>query len=400
MGFQYAFGVCHTNLKIVGLWPGSINSKFNGIIPVLLLTITIFIMITFVTMAQTTKLLMIWGDLGLMINNLSTANLPITVVIIKTILFYNYKRELGMLLSSVINDWNADKTKGEVINMVRNAKTTRKLSFICLFLGMGSVNGQLAVRISQELDILPGQINKREPMLISYFPYDYKPSPIYEITWLFQYLGAILATLIYSGIYCFFVGLVLHLRGQLANLRFRLETLDIDGNKANHRKITKKIGFIVERHNILNRFAKEIENVFNGIFLVEIISCTVLICLQLFLLVTLISDDNKDINVPILQIVFTVTYVMHVGTHVLISCYVADKLQDESSAISQSAYNIQWYNMASQNSKLLLMIMQRSEKPLKLTAGKFCSFSLLLFIQILKTSGGYLSMLLAVKEKI
>ncbi|XP_023246054.1 odorant receptor 4-like [Copidosoma floridanum] len=377
-GFRHAFGICQMNLKIVGLWPNLNDSKAKDIISLLRLIITFFTIITFVTMAQTTKLLMIWGDLNSMIDTLSTASLPITVTVLKTILFINHKREIAALLLSVFKDWSAYKSEKEVRNMFTNAQTTRKISYICMCLGIGSVNGYVAIRMSQEMDVLPGQINKREPMLISYFPYDYKPSPIYEITWLLQYAGAILATFIYSGIHCLFVGLVLHLRGQVKNLRLSMKVLEFDDKNQHETRFKQEIGFIVERHEHLNSANNK---TYYKVFF------------------TLISADKKNMYLPLLQIIFMMIYVMHIGTHIFIFCFVAEKLQDESLLIRESAYNFQWYEMSPENSKLLLLIIQRSQKPLVVTAGKFCSFSLHLFAQIIKTSGGYLSMLLAIKDR-
>ena len=137
-----------------------------------------------------------------------------------------------------------------------SATIARKMSLVCVILGFGSVNGQMVVRASQELDILSGPPEKRLPMISSYFPYDYKVTPVYEITWLMQYLGAGLATIVYSGVYCLFVGLVLHLRGQVANLRLRLESHEINScdRKLAGKEFRKHIKFVVQRHQCLNRF--------------------------------------------------------------------------------------------------------------------------------------------------
>lgn len=145
-----------------------------------------------------------------------------------------------------MEDWTSEKTQKETNNMHHNASLARKISLLCAFLGFCSVNGQLMVRLAQELDIVPGPAEKRLPMLSSYFPYDYKPSPIYEITWALQWLGAALATLVFSGIYCLFVGLVLHLRGQLANLKIRME-------KQEKSHFSRGIGQICKRHEFLTR---------------------------------------------------------------------------------------------------------------------------------------------------
>jgi hypothetical protein len=124
-----------------------------------------------------------------------------------------------------MDDWNDYKTKREIDNMKKSAMLSRKLSHTLVILGFGAVNGLLLVRISQELDIMPGPLEKRLPMLSSYFPYDYKLSPAFEITWFLQYIVSGLSTIVFSGIYCLFVSLVLHLQAQITNLRFNIENL-------------------------------------------------------------------------------------------------------------------------------------------------------------------------------
>lgn len=159
-------------------------------------------------------------------------------------------------MKEAMDDWTSCKTDQEIENMWVNARAARKMSYLCIVLGFGSVSGQSVIRIAQEMDIIPGQIEKRLPMVSSHFPYDYKSTPIYEITWCLQYAGAGLATLVYSGVYCLFVGLVLHLRGQVANLRYRLETLkssNANDRMVSRNKFREKIGVLVERHESLNR---------------------------------------------------------------------------------------------------------------------------------------------------
>ncbi|KAK0158334.1 hypothetical protein PV328_009350 [Microctonus aethiopoides] len=67
--------------------------------------------------------------------------------------------------------------------------------------------------------------------------------------------------------------------------------------------------------------------------------------------------------------------------------------------LSQTYYESNWYNLPAHQSKWLMFVGHRSQKPLILSAGKFCTFSIHLFIVVLKTSVGYLSMLLTVKQR-
>lgn len=137
-------------------------------------------------------------------------------------------------------------------NMWSNAQMTRTISMTCVILGVGTVNGHLIIRLGQEAKILPGKDGAtRLPFIDSYFPYDYSPTPIYEITWAMQYISAALATCAYSGIYCLFVALMLHLCGQFSNLREKLRKAVI--NEEDKRKFVEKLAEIVKRHESLNK---------------------------------------------------------------------------------------------------------------------------------------------------
>ena len=54
----------------------------------------------------------------------------------------------------------------------------------------------------------------------------------------------------------------------------------------------------------------------------------------------------------------------------------------QSTDIADTAYHCEWYNLPPKDAGLLVIIMCRAtSSPLKLTAGKFCSFTILLYSQ-------------------
>ncbi|KAL7300022.1 hypothetical protein TKK_0007330 [Trichogramma kaykai] len=291
-------------------------------------------------------------------------------------IFQYYKNVLGCLLSKAMIDWQSTKTQEQESSMYENARVVRKISMICCILGFSSVTGHLMIRICQELDFIPNYEKKREPM----------------------YLGAGLATLVYSGSHCLFVGLMLHLRGQVKNLSnpFGNNKTRINKHERQDSKLFKNfIKSVVIRHNDLYDSAMKIEKVFSKVFFVELITCTIQLCLQVFLLMLHVSERSKGLH---FQIIFMMVYVLHIGTHIFICCYVADKLQDECLLFGNTIYNYEWYDLPPEDVRVLIIILRRSELPMQITAGKFVIFSLSLFAKILKTSGGYLSMLLAVTD--
>ncbi|CAD1469433.1 unnamed protein product, partial [Heterotrigona itama] len=84
----------------------------------------------------------------------------------------------------------------------------------------------------------------------------------------------------------------------------------------------------------------------------------------------------------VFQIVFLCIYTVGVMLHLLLYCYVGERLMFEGTDVANIAYNSEWYNLPPKNARLLVIIMCRSVSlPLKLTAGKFCWFTILLYSQ-------------------
>ncbi|KAF3423721.1 hypothetical protein E2986_11813 [Frieseomelitta varia] len=84
----------------------------------------------------------------------------------------------------------------------------------------------------------------------------------------------------------------------------------------------------------------------------------------------------------IFQIAFLCIYIVYVMVQLYLYCYVGEKLTVESIDIADTAYHCEWYNLPPKDAGLLIIIMCRAtSSPLKLTAGKFCCFTILLYSQ-------------------
>ncbi|NP_001177479.1 odorant receptor 24 [Nasonia vitripennis] len=403
-GFLHAFGICRTCLTMSGLWSDTHFKKSKKFVISVLYAANVFVILTFMNVAQTVKLFLIWGDFDEMSQIISTSDFSVGMLVVKMFVFRSYRKALALLIEFVEKDWLDLKTISEEETMEQNAHTANKIYLTCFFLGNSAVNSYTLLRLGQEMSFLPGPPDKRQPLFDAYFPYDDKRSPAYEITWLMQYAGIALANLAFTGMYCLFVGLMLHLCGQFANLRIKLieavsrKEGESEKKSDGAKTFRERLAFIVERHNSLNKYAQVIEKIYHWIFFVEILSSTIQMCSQWFMLVTVIS--NTQGGLPYLQIGFLLIFTAHSGFHLFACCYAAERLQNESLSIFEAAYSCEWYNLSPQDAKMLLFIMQRTKTPLRVTAGKLCVFGLELFAKILKTAGGYLSILLAMRDRL
>ncbi|XP_058808738.1 odorant receptor coreceptor-like [Phymastichus coffea] len=163
------------------------------------------------------------------------------------------------------------------------------------------------------------------------------------------------------------------------------------------------IGFIqslkvaVLRHQHLISYTDIIENSFNQTLLMHVIGTSVILCLQGYQFVTVISENGEKLLV---NLVYIVIFMTSTAVSVFMYCYFAQIIRDESDELHYAIYEMKWYELADKDAVLVVVIMGRCMLPIKITVGKFADFTLEYFAKIMKTSMGYLTVLLAVKKQI
>ncbi|KAL6257272.1 hypothetical protein P5V15_012199 [Pogonomyrmex californicus] len=186
----------------------------------------------------------------------------------------------------------------------------------------------------------------------------------------------------YSAPDAYVLSLTLHVCGQLATLSCKINNLLKDQKNYQHH-----VGNIVVRHRHLIRLADTLENKFNLIFLQQTLGTTFLLCVTLYHMLAT-SENGENYNV-----LAFVSYIICVISTILAYCYIGECLITESSGLRDAFYNTDWYNNPPSYTKLISICMIRAERPLLMTAGKFCALSLNTFTSIVKTSMAYLSVL-------
>ncbi|XP_043664691.1 odorant receptor 13a-like [Vespula pensylvanica] len=400
-------------------------------------------MLGFIILPQTAYLLIIWGDLDLMTEDLATANVPVTMACIKLFVIRYHLKTLNPLLGAFVDDWNRTKNERERSIMLSNARKARTISMLCTVMIQIMTTTYILLRIAMIAQMQKDQMKSDRTLICpAYFPYDLRKTPVFYLTCTGQILAAYSATVSYTGVDSFISMLVLHVCAQISNLRSALKTL-ADERSTEERKtdnFVEKLAFIVKRHEHLNRlvdrinlliyfikrvlndimnltsvvsrrFARSIEDSFNVLMLVQILTCTMQVCFQsyqvlavsrlkeiLLFLGIIILGENED-EFPTVQLCFLVLFVVVTLVHLYIYCYVGEMLIVQSSGMSESAYESKWCNLSPKDARNLLFVMRRSTIPLRLTAGKFSTFSMKTFSDIVRTSMGYLSVLLTVSEQ-
>nr|XP_050845883.1 odorant receptor 13a-like [Vespula vulgaris] len=344
-------------------------------------------MFLFITLPQTINLYFISDDFELIVENLSVANITITIALLKTATFWSNGKTMKELILRMENDRREAKVQENVRRMMRIADISRRITagsiIMCNFL--------VFTYVTLRTLLLP--YTGRDLYYHAYFPYNTSIFPNFELTLIGQITAALYAANSYTAVDTFMTMLVLHVCEQFSCLRKKLNKLCCESN--NNFRID--LARIVEKYDMLNRYAETIEDRFNGMLLIQMLGCTIQLCVQSYQAISALVDDDQGLL--IVRLFFFAIYTTYVMLHIYLYCYVGQKLFSEGTKIAYAAYDCKWYNLSPSEARYLTIIMCRAQISLHITAGKFCSFNHQLFGNILKTSMGYLSVLYAMKTK-
>ncbi|XP_046815746.1 odorant receptor 13a-like [Vespa crabro] len=381
---HYACGWNIYSMRFMGLWP---DEKLISPSENIKVFSAIFFMFFFVSLPQTINLFFIWGDFDLVVENLSMDNMTISIAILKTIAFWFNGKSLKGLLNFMEKDRKEATKEDDVKRMMIVAEISRKITITA------NIMCNSLVVFYAIMHLATNYASARGLFFPAYFPWETKPSPNYELIFFGQLMGSFYACATYSVVDTFVATLVLHVCGQLANLRHELINLRSETNN----EFQAKLGRIVKKHEYLNGFTETIENCFNIMLLIQMLGCTITLCLESFQ--TLESLTGEKDKFFLLELGCAAFYVCYILIQLYLYCYVGERLLSESTEMATAAYECEWYNLSPNEAKCLILIMRRARSPLRITAGKFCSFNHELFSEVVRTSMGYLSVLYAVKTE-
>lgn len=194
------------------------------------------------------------------------------LVMVKLTLLQIQRSTLSTNLYSAIQDWCSVKdTKSRKI-MIQYARTARLISLSLFYSGFVS----LTFYLLRLLPFINATSNGRTFVLPMSCLFESVTNLQYVLIAFYQVIQLFIT---YAGNCCtegLFVGITMHLCGQL-------ELLMIDFQQIDHRKNKRKGGSIVEelvvRHRKLLKLTENIEDIYNIIILTQIFTSAILICI-------------------------------------------------------------------------------------------------------------------------
>ncbi|XP_037300643.1 odorant receptor 4 [Manduca sexta] len=175
-----------------------------------------------------------------------------------------------------------------------------------------------------------------------------------------------------------------HISMLLRLLQVQIRRLGTTGSSnENLENCYQDIAAVVQIHQRLIKYINHLEDAFSVVNLINVLLSSVNICCVVFTIVFLepwIEMSNKFFLGAAL-------------TQMGIVCWYADDIYRASVGVSDAVYESGWYNSDARSRRLLLVVLQRSQKPLYFTALKFRSITMSTYSSILTTAYSYFTLL-------
>ncbi|XP_039312107.1 odorant receptor 43a-like isoform X2 [Solenopsis invicta] len=387
---EWAIGLHRCMLKIVGLWPQQSRDQYEKFFSKFRMLFNATAVVFILIIPALAQLINVWGDMIQIIDNLQIT-LPFLVTILKVFIMWYKKKDLLVLTNKIMKDWTRVKMDEERNVMVKKAKITRLILKVGIFVTALALLSKLSSEFFKEYIWRVNNLTnyERSLPLPTYYWYDVTSSPKYELTYLAQAIGLFTGGITYIAVDNFLGLLILHVCGQMENLHLRLLHF---GKDPDFKAVLK---YNVKDHIRLIRSVEIIDDSFNLLLLAMIGFFCILFSLFGFLALT---SFNQDTQLSIAQMSWYFFAGGSLLMHTCLYCAVGEHLVNKCEEIHSATYECVWYTLEPKTTRNLAVIMVCTKKPLNITAGKIFPMTMSTFCSLLKTSAGYLSMLLAVRN--
>ncbi|XP_025993148.2 odorant receptor 43a-like isoform X2 [Solenopsis invicta] len=387
---EWAIGLHRCMLEIVGLWPQQNKDQYKEFFSKLRMLFNAMIITCMLTIPALAQLINVWGDMIQIIDNLQLT-ISFLITTLKIFIMWYKKTALLLLINKIMKDWTRVKMDEERNVMLKKARITRLILKVGAFVTALALLSKLSSVFFKEYIWRVNNLTNHERSLSvpTHYWYDVTSSPKYELTYLAQAIGLFACGITYVGVDNFFGLLILHVCGQMENLHQRLLHLRKDPD------FKAVLKYNVKDHIRLIRSVEIIDDTFNLLLLAAIGFFVILFSLFGFLALTAV---NLDTQLSFAQMSWYFFAGGALLIHTCLYCAVGEHLVTQCEKIHSATYECVWYTLEPKAARNLTVIMVCAKKRLNITAGKMFPMTMSTFCSLLKTSAGYISMLLAVRN--
>ncbi|XP_047365573.1 odorant receptor 4-like [Vespa velutina] len=370
---RYATKLNRWLLKPIGIWPKSVETSWIEIIISRIVNALCISFIGFFFISMSLYLIIDVQDIHVRLNKIGSLTFCI-MTLTKYCLLIVHEKDIRYCLNYMEIDWKNARCNKERQIMLDWADFNRRLILISATFAFGGV---IIYRLTIPLvspRIVVGNLSFR-PLAypISKFVMDTRQSPMNEIMICLQCLAGLIMSAITVGSCSMLTVSTMHACSQLKILMSWLNYLVTKRpNETNDAE--ERLGNIVKRHVRILSFISFIQQFLQNISLVEVLGCTINMCMLEYYLI--MGWQNGNHSICSMQNITYTTLILSFGYNIFIFCYVGEILAEECKKVAKEAYMIDWYRLKGRKGLSLLLIIAMSSSSNRLTAGKFVELSI------------------------
>ncbi|KOX76215.1 Zinc finger protein 84, partial [Melipona quadrifasciata] len=332
--YEWAVKLNRFSLSAICLWPAEeqdIRKQFW----IKLRTMTYFLLITFVCTIPCLYALIKECDTLMEVTDNLAYSIPLTITVIKFIIVSSKKEVLLPIVNMIAEDWAKLKTDFEERVMIRRARMARIINIfgyilVCILIWLLMVFPRFGITIRYITNVT--DIKKLLP-LPTYYMYDVSETPYFEIMYIIQSTSLLVATFCYTGIDNFFGVVILHICGQLENLRFHLS------NMKESQTSNQILAATIEDHIRLIRAINVIENTSTLLVLALLINFGTCACIYGLLLITVPAGKEEF---SVIRVVYLICNFANTFLQTFLYFMAGQMLVTQSERVHDAVYECEW----------------------------------------------------------
>ncbi|XP_011148325.2 odorant receptor 82a [Harpegnathos saltator] len=286
-------------------------------------------------------------------------------------------------------DWKLARKMSDQGVMLRYAKIGRFVAGFCaIFMQSGTFLFTVAKAMTSMPVVIGNETMSMHPMTCPIYSkfIDTRFSPANEIMLAVQLVSCFIVNSVTVGACSLAAVFAMHAYGQLSMLFSWLNKLVADEDKEND-LANQRLAAIVDHHLRVLSFISRMENIMQYICLVELVGCTMNMCLLAYYSITNWSDFDGAKITSYIMVYISMAF------NIFIFCYIGEILTEQCKNVGEQAYMTNWYELSHKTALGLVLIIARSNNVIKVTAGKLFQLSIATFGDVIKTSVVYLNIL-------
>ncbi|XP_025987228.1 odorant receptor 22c-like [Solenopsis invicta] len=308
--------------------------------------------------------------------------------VLKLIMYRFYADNLIHNFSSAVKDYLAIDNEWKRIIMRRHAFMGRIFCYVCVLTTyVCSLIWSLMPIIADDGEDIQVNVTIKNqvselPLPVTFLGDPDIPTGIYFAIVTMQLFILMLTGTSNCGNDSLVFAITFHICGQL-------ELLKTEFNKygTTDKDVNKNFSVLASRYDYLMENAKLLTDVISFVLLVNLLFNCLIISLLGFQFILAMKINDAVMMIKSLAVMLSLMF------QLFFYSFVGDYLKCQIEDIADSIYTSTWYRLPTKLMKNVLFVMVRSQQPVQLLAGNFFVVNIKTFMNILKTSLSYLSVL-------